>query len=99
VEEQIAYENILHEKRTKFYSGIGCNLCLNTGFLGRTGLFEILVMSERIKQMVVQGAISSDIKKQAMTEGMIPMIHDGMLKVRDGITTPAEVLRTVFYTK
>lgn len=99
VEEQLAYENILHEKRTKFYSGIGCNQCSNTGFLGRTGLFEILVMSERIKQMVVQGAISSDIKKQAMSEGMIPMIHDGMLKVRDGITTPTEVLRTVFYNK
>ncbi len=96
VEEQMAYEKVLGEKRTEFYYGAGCNFCADTGYLGRTGVFEILLMSERIRQMVIGHTTGPQIREQAIKEGMIPMIRDGMLKVTEGITTPSEVLRNIF---
>jgi general secretion pathway protein E len=95
-EEQNAYEEELGEKRTKFYYGAGCNFCTNTGYLGRIGVFEILVMSDRLKQMLISNATAPEIREQAVKEGMTPMMHDGMLKVKEGITTPSEVLHNIF---
>jgi general secretion pathway protein E len=94
--EQIAYEKILGEKRTEFYYGAGCTFCANTGYLGRTGVFEILTMTERIRQKIIANATSHQIREQAIEDGMVPMIHDGMLKVKEGITTPGEIMRNVF---
>ncbi|NQT47840.1 MAG: Flp pilus assembly complex ATPase component TadA [Chloroflexi bacterium] len=96
VEEQMAYERELGEKRTKFYCGTGCNFCGNTGYLGRTGIFEIMLMSDSIRLMVTGKAMGSEIRDQAIKEGMVPMIRDGMLKVREGITTPSEVMLNAF---
>ena len=96
IEERIAYEDELGERRTSFYWGAGCNFCANTGYLGRTAVSEILLMSDAIRHMVVEGATASDIREQAIKEGMVPMIRDGMLKVKEGITTPSEVLYNVF---
>jgi len=94
--EQMAYEKVLGEKRTEFYYGAGCNFCANTGYLGRTGVFEILLMSERIREMVIANTTAPQIREQAIKEGMVPMIRDGMLKVKEGITTPSEVMRNIF---
>lgn len=96
VEEQIAYEKELGEKRTKFYYGAGCNFCANTGYLGRIGVFEILLMSDRIRQMLISNAAAPEIREQAIKEGMVPILRDGMLKVKEGITTPLEVLHNIF---
>jgi len=95
-EEQIAYEKELGEKRTKFYYGAGCNFCADTGYLGRIGVFEILLMSDRIRQMLISNAAAPAIREQAIKEGMVPMLRDGMLKVKEGITTPLEVLHNIF---
>lgn len=95
-EEQHAYERELGEKRTKFYYGEGCNFCALTGYYGRMGVYEILVMSEAIRRLVLQGASTDAIKAKAIEEGMVTMWRDGMLKVRAGLTTPSEVLRNVF---
>ncbi|MFC1860394.1 GspE/PulE family protein [Chloroflexota bacterium] len=95
-DEQVAYEQELKEKRSEFLIGAGCNFCANTGYLGRTGIFEVLLMSESIRRKVLGSADSDDIRAQANKEGMISLWHDGMLKVKDGITTPYEVLRNVF---
>ena len=95
-EEQIAYEEEIKEQPTTFYSGTGCNLCANTGYRGRTGLFELLVMSEEIRRMLPSNASASDIRAQALGEGMVTMKRDGMLKVKEGITSVSEVLRSVF---
>jgi len=60
------------------------------------GVYEILVMSEAIRRLVLQGASTDAIKAKAIEEGMVTMWRDGMLKVRAGLTTPSEVLRNVF---
>jgi len=95
-EGQLAYCKELGEERTEFLYGSGCNSCANTGYLGRTAVFEILNMSEEIRRMLLTGASAAQIQAQAKKEGMLSMWRDGMLKVKAGITTPCEVLRNVF---
>ncbi|MBN1643730.1 MAG: type II/IV secretion system protein [Dehalococcoidales bacterium] len=96
-EELALYDEELSERPQKFYgSGIGCNLCGNIGYQGRTGIFETLLMSEEIRRMLLTNVSAVDIKAQALREGMVTMKHDGMLKVKQGITTVNEVMRSVF---
>ncbi|HEY81864.1 MAG TPA: type II/IV secretion system protein [Dehalococcoidia bacterium] len=95
-EQRLAYEEEMGEPREKFYYGAGCNFCSQTGYLGRTGVFELLVMSDQIRQMLLSGASTTEIREQAIKEGMVTMLRDGMLKVKEGITTPSEVLYNVF---
>jgi len=96
--EQMAYEKEMGEKQTEFLYGTGCKSCAYTGYLGRTGIFEILTMNDTIGMMVCNQASSSAIREQALQDGMISMINDGMRKVKEGITTPAEVLRNAYTT-
>jgi len=95
-DEREAYEDEMGEKRSEFIVGAGCNFCAGTGYLGRTGIFEVLVVSESIRRMIVKGADSDEMRHQARQEGMVSLWHDGMMKVKEGITTPFEVLRNVF---
>jgi len=95
-EGQLAYCKEMGEERTEFFYGSGCNSCANTGYLGRTAVFETLNMSEEIRRMLLTGASAAQIQAQAKKEGMLSMWRDGMLKVKAGITTPCEVLRNVF---
>ncbi|MCK5434846.1 MAG: type II/IV secretion system protein, partial [Dehalococcoidales bacterium] len=96
VVEQMAYEKEIGEKQTKFLYGTGCKSCAYTGYLGRIGIFEILTMSDTIRRMVAKQAVISDIRVQALKEGMTSMMNDGMRKVKAGVTTPAEVLRSAY---
>ena len=96
--EQMAYEKEMGEKETEFLYGTGCKSCAYTGYLGRTGIFEILTMSETIGGMVCNQASSGAIRTQALKEGMKSIMNDGMRKVKEGITTPAEVLRNAYVT-
>ena len=79
--------------KLKFYVGKGCRECNNTGYLGRVGIFEVLVVSEPIARMILGRLTSQQIEDQAITEGMITMKQDGFLKIIEGITTVEEVLR------
>ena len=94
--EVMAYQQEMEEVRSEFYYGRGCNFCSHTGYLGRTGAFEILAMTESLRKLVMQGAPGTDLKSQALEEGMTTMRRNGMLKARDGVTTPIEVIRNVF---
>jgi len=96
--EQMAYEKEMGEKQTEFLYGTGCKSCTYTGYLGRTGIFEILTMSDTIGAMICNQASSSAIRAQAIKDGMVSMMNDGMRKVKAGITTPAEVLRNAYVT-
>jgi general secretion pathway protein E len=96
--EQMAYEKEMGDKQTEFLYGTGCKSCAHTGYLGRTGIFEILGMSDTIGGMVCNEASSGAIRAQALEEGMRAMMNDGMRKVAEGITTPAEVLRNAYVT-
>jgi general secretion pathway protein E len=94
--EQIAYEKAIGEKRTEFQYGVGCESCSYTGYLGRTGIFEIMQMTDSLRTLIVKGADSVAIRNQAVKEGMVSLLHDGMLKVKANITSPAEVLRSAY---
>ena len=80
-----------------FVSGRGCNFCGMTGFLGRTGVFEVLPISETTRELVASGSSGHQIRQQAMSEGMVPLRHAGMTKVKTGDTTVNEVLSRVFF--
>ncbi|MCL0084402.1 type II/IV secretion system protein, partial [Dehalococcoidia bacterium] len=82
--------------RTEFLYGTGCKSCVYTGYLGRVGIYEILAMSDTIREMIINQGGSSDIRAQAVKEGMTSMMNDGMRKVKAGITTPSEVLRSAY---
>ena len=77
----------------KLYRGKGCSRCGQTGYFGRIGIFEVLVVTEKISRLILERAVSSEIEKQAVKEGMLTIIQDGYLKVLEGITTIEEVLR------
>ena len=95
-DEQEAYEKEMHETKPEFMVGAGCNLCANTGYQGRTGIFEVMMMSEAIRRLVLSGGGSDEIRAQSQKEGTISLWHDGMMKVKLGITTPYEVIRNVY---
>jgi general secretion pathway protein E len=95
--EQLAYHNETGEHRSKFSYGKGCEMCAHTGYKGRIGLFEVLAISDKLRMMILKGASTGEVRQQAMEDGMVPLMRDGMLKVRQGITTPAEVLRNAYF--
>jgi len=95
-EERLAYEEEMGEERAEFLYGSGCNFCANTGYLGRTAIFEVMIVSEAIRRMILSNAGADDIRAQAHKEGIVSLWRDGMLKVKKGITTPFEVLRNVY---
>jgi len=96
VEERMAYRKEMGELAAQFYKGTGCNFCAYTGYMGRCGIFEMITLTEELKRLLSSGATAAQIRAQAIKDGMVPLMHDGMLKVKEGITTVSEVLRTVF---
>jgi len=81
------------EGEIRIYQGKGCPVCHGTGYSGRVGIFEVLVMSAAIRELITKKASAEQINKQATSEGMITMLDDGLGKVKEGITTVDEVLR------
>ena len=80
-------------KKLRVYTGAGCKICHNTGYLGRVGIFEVLEVSKEIRKLIVEKADSDLISQQARKEGMTTMLDDGLNKVIQGVTTIQEVLR------
>lgn len=78
---------------SQFTRGRGCNDCRGTGYRGRTGIFELLMLTDDLKDAVAGGAPRSRLTQLAADAGMLSMRNDGYLKVRDGLTTVEEVLR------
>ena len=77
----------------RFAYGKGCRQCNNTGYKGRTAIFEMIVMSEAMREMIMNGASSDTLRDQARREGMRTLRESGLLAVFDGITTVEEVIR------
>lgn len=80
-------------KNGNLFRGKGCEACLNTGYTGRIGIFELLVVTDNIKKLIMNGSDATTIKEQALKEGMITLLQDGVNKVIAGVTTLDEVLR------
>lgn len=83
------------KNRVRLFRGRGCSLCQNTGYRGRVGIFEVMEITEPIKKLIMNKANASQIRKEAIKEGMTTMIEDGLKKVEVGITTIEELLRAV----
>jgi len=77
----------------KFYRAVGCEKCLNTGYIGRTGIFELLLVDDEIRQMINRRADSNEIKQVARKKGMLTLREDALRKASLGITSLAEVMR------
>ncbi len=78
------------------YKGTGCQLCANTGYRGRIGVFELLVVTEGIQKKLISHSSLGELREQANNEGIYSMKHDGLQKVKEGITTFEEVMGSVF---
>lgn len=83
-------------KSVKCYYGTGCHECNNTGYKGRIALYEVMPVSDEIKELILQGASAADIKREAIRLGMSTLRQSGIKKVIDGVTTIEEILRVTF---
>jgi general secretion pathway protein E len=79
--------------KDNIYKAVGCENCVQTGYRGRLGIFEIMLLSEKIKNLILKTFDSNRIKNQAVQDKMISLRYDGLKKVLDGVTTIEEVLR------
>ncbi len=80
-------------KSLRVKRGRGCERCNNTGYKGRVGLFEVLLFTDEIRDMILSGASSIELKRKAIEEGMVSLRMSGLQKIREGATTLEEVLR------
>ncbi len=76
------------------YKGKGCPICNHTGYKGRVGLYEVMPIKEEVKELILSRASTSEIKKEAIRLGMKTLRQSGIIKIRDGLTTIEEVLRS-----
>lgn len=76
---------------TKIYKGAGCPKCNNTGYKGRIGLYEIMEMNSRLKNMILSGKSEAEIEAEAIKSGMTTLEHDGISKIISGISTAEEI--------
>lgn len=91
--KQIAAKYLEGKKNITLYKGTGCKLCHKTGYTERLGIFEVLELSQAIRDLIVKKATSQEIKEQAISEGMTTMLEDGLEKAFLGQTTLEEILR------
>ncbi|HNX27064.1 MAG TPA: ATPase, T2SS/T4P/T4SS family [Phycisphaerae bacterium] len=80
-------------ENSTFYVGKGCNSCNGSGYRGRQGIFEIMELTSQIRQMTFERATLAEIRKAAKAAGMKNLLEDGKMKIKNGITTPEELLR------
>ena len=78
------------------YRGRGCPACLNTGYMGRTGIFELMLIDEAIQNLVLKTSDANTIKQKAVEQGMVTLRRNGAQKVMDGVTTIEEVFRVTY---
>jgi type IV pilus assembly protein PilB len=83
------------EEKTEFYKGRGCPKCLHSGYKGRIGIFELMIMDDAIRNLTTAKASREEIRKHAVTLGMSTLRDDGIQKIREGLTTVEEVLRVI----
>ncbi|MEI8269895.1 MAG: type II/IV secretion system protein [bacterium] len=96
IKEQIDFSgNKAEDIPTRIYRGHGCKVCENSGFMGQIGIFEVFVISEEIRKLIISGASALELRKRAISDGMTTMFKDGLNKVEKGVTTIEEIMRVV----
>ncbi|MGF1471776.1 MAG: type II/IV secretion system protein [Rubrobacteraceae bacterium] len=86
---------LLGKRKARFYGACGCQRCGGTGYRGRLGIFEVMVVTDSLKERVLRRDSATEISKAAEQEGMVRLRDDGLIKAAEGVTTVEEVLRTV----
>ena len=77
----------------KLFQGRGCEKCSGTGYKGRVGLFEVMEITEDVRELVLSGATAVELRRKAIEEGMVTLRQSGLHKIREGVTTVEEVVR------
>ncbi len=95
--EKLGYEGEM--ENLNLYQGGGCSFCRNSGYKGRTGIFELLVSSDRISDLIANKSPSYMIKEEAVKTGMVPLGQDALSKVLKGLTTLEEIVRVIGVTR
>ncbi len=84
------------DQKVQLARGRGCDQCRNTGYKGRIGFYELMVLNGELADMIVRNAPLTELKAAAKAHGMKELREDGLIKVLEGMTTPEEVMRVVF---
>jgi type IV pilus assembly protein PilB len=77
----------------KVYKGAGCGTCGNKGYKGRCGLYEVLEITDELRELILVGASALELRKKAIEQGMISLRKSGLIKAKTGQTTLEEVFR------
>jgi type IV pilus assembly protein PilB len=77
----------------KTYKGKGCPTCNQTGYKGRIGLYEVMEITDELRELILIGASALELRKKAIDDGMITLRESGLYKIREGVTTCEEVVR------
>jgi len=93
ISETLLQKYFPNEKNLRVYKGKGCDLCHETGYVGRVGIFEVLLVDDEVKAAIVAKKDSSEIKKIVVKNKMTTMLEDGIEKVKQGVTTIDEIIR------
>ena len=80
-------------KGVKAMKGRGCGTCNNSGYKGRVGLYEVLDATDDVRELILSGASSIELRAKAIEQGMITLRRSGLIKVAGGVTTIDEVVR------
>jgi len=96
VEDLAFYERAGGKPVDTFMKGHGCTVCSGTGYTGRIGVYELLSVSNEMRELVVRNAPVDDIRKLAIDQGMVPMRDQALRLVAEDVTTIAEVMRTIY---
>jgi type IV pilus assembly protein PilB len=86
-------EQYFHQMQAQPRRGAGCKTCNGSGYKGRVALYEVMRFNEALKELVLQGASTAELKAAAIKNGMCSLRMSGIVKVMQGVTTPEEVMR------
>jgi type IV pilus assembly protein PilB len=95
-EELTFYEDTIGRSKSAFVQGVGCNLCLHTGYQGRIGVYELLVATDEIRELIVQHAPHEKLHAMAVSQGMRTLREEAVHLVEQDITTIGEVIRRIY---
>jgi type IV pilus assembly protein PilB len=77
--------------------GTGCEQCNGTGFRGRIALYEVMEITDQVRELILVGASGLELRRRAIEEGMLTLRQSGLCKIKDGVTTIEEVLRETIH--
>ena len=95
-DELAYYDQQGGKTKKKFFHGAGCNLCAGTGYQDRIGVYEVMRVTDRIKELIVTGGSRDELREAAIEDGMRPLVDEGMRLVSEDMTTISEVARSIY---